>query len=393
MNEPNTQSVLHLLENVTIIKNKYDDIAKITGENFNIFSVFNKEYHENYHSALISELLNEKGSHGQGRLYLDLFIPILNKRINDRKSGINEISNFINSTSVTEKVTDINDRIDIYIESENQIILIENKIGANDQDLQLKRYYDFVNNKGKAFVIFYLWKNHIDVDKYNDSNTFGEGNEVREKTISISYKEDVKAWIEECIKSSATLPLVRETLIQYLHIINKLTEQSTNHKMSDDINKLLLLGDNLKTAETIKIEFDNTIKFLENDFRNALSLRLKNILTDIKVSDFVIKFEINEDSGGLYYGAFISKEGKEINPLTESTFDSIILNFKNQSDTTFKINTNHIFLGWINIIGDNQKYINIPNENKVLFYKDSTELNKFLDIIYSKCQAMYNLIK
>lgn len=55
-----------LLQNVAIIQEKYDEEAKANGENFNIFAVMNMEHSEvSTHSAIIGELLNPNGSHGQ----------------------------------------------------------------------------------------------------------------------------------------------------------------------------------------------------------------------------------------------------------------------------------------------------------------------------------------
>ncbi len=61
MNESNEQTALHLLDNITVIRNKYDEIARLTGGNFNIFKVMRMEHKEVHpHSSVISELLNEK---------------------------------------------------------------------------------------------------------------------------------------------------------------------------------------------------------------------------------------------------------------------------------------------------------------------------------------------
>ena len=71
----NLSTIKNLLENVHVIQNKYDDIADITGEKFNIFSVLNLTSNEvRTHSAFIGELLNIKGSHGLKDIPLQLFI-------------------------------------------------------------------------------------------------------------------------------------------------------------------------------------------------------------------------------------------------------------------------------------------------------------------------------
>lgn len=281
-----TKAAMHLLNNVTLIKNKYDEIAKITGENFNIFKIFGKEYHENYHSAIISDLLNEKGSHGQGRLFLDLFIPIVNEKIikknqqsNDLK--ISEIADFHDSSSVTEKVIDDYDRIDIYLTSESQTIIIENKIGAPFQHRQLKRYFDYAS-KGKNFVILYLWVDIVTFEeiRFNqDPWPFGKpgenSNDVKAKTMSISYKEDVKNWIELCIKECSRLPLIREVLVQYLYTINKITNQSTNIKMEKEIIDTIIGKKGNINKETIKAFFELSKIKLAPAILERLIFRLK----------------------------------------------------------------------------------------------------------------------
>jgi len=51
---------------------------------------------------------------------------------------------------------------------------------------------------------------------------------VKDIVINITYETNIKNWIELCIKEVATIPTLRETLVQYLMLINKLTNQSQN---------------------------------------------------------------------------------------------------------------------------------------------------------------------
>lgn len=65
----------HLLRQVSAISTKFNEIAKITGERFNIFRVLGVSTKEvKTHSAFIAELLNNKGSHGCGDKFLVCFI-------------------------------------------------------------------------------------------------------------------------------------------------------------------------------------------------------------------------------------------------------------------------------------------------------------------------------
>lgn len=63
-----------LLSEVQTIVKSYSRINKMSGQSFNLFSLLRKENEEvPLHSMFIAELLNPKGSHQQGTLYLDLF--------------------------------------------------------------------------------------------------------------------------------------------------------------------------------------------------------------------------------------------------------------------------------------------------------------------------------
>ena len=48
--------------------------SRLRGEQFNIFKVCGIDHYELQHSKIIAELLNPQGSHGQGCLYLKLFL-------------------------------------------------------------------------------------------------------------------------------------------------------------------------------------------------------------------------------------------------------------------------------------------------------------------------------
>jgi len=64
----NFESLLHKVKN---IQYKYYEIAKLKGETFNLFNLLDRRTDEvKTHSAMLAELLNPKGSHGVGELFL-----------------------------------------------------------------------------------------------------------------------------------------------------------------------------------------------------------------------------------------------------------------------------------------------------------------------------------
>jgi len=276
----NMTEIESLLKEVSIIQKKYDEIAAITGENFNIFSIMNMETDEvKTHSAIIGELLNPMGSHSQGSVFLDLFIDHLKNKFNDishQYIKLDKFNNLVNER-ICERTISINNnwadvtggRIDIILEDEKQICIIETKIDAINQDYQLIRYHNYAVKKNKLFYVFYLTKDgkSLDNEKEYLQNTYLEDkslpdvhiegfnfhyekkDEYKQRLIEnigksnihqclyypISFEVDIKNWLEKCLEKTVSLPIIRETLLQYVNLIKKITNQTTNNKMSNEI--------------------------------------------------------------------------------------------------------------------------------------------------------------
>lgn len=120
----------------------YEAMQKLTGGQFNIFSILNCERLEvSTHSAFIYELLNPKGSHAQGILYLKAFLKdVLNK------------PDFNLNTVKVERERSIGEagRLDLVIENKEELLIIEMKIDAGDQPKQLRRYDAYGKNSQKT---------------------------------------------------------------------------------------------------------------------------------------------------------------------------------------------------------------------------------------------------
>lgn len=258
-------NIRNLLKNVSVISKKYDDIAKITGEKFNIFSIMSMETNERYtHSAIIGELLNPKGSHGQGSIFLKLFF--------DEIECLKSVDgfNFENARITSEKylgVVDIERKtggfIDLIIEDSKHTIIIENKIYAPDQAAQLERY----KSHYKSAVLLYL--NLLGDEPSDDSK--GTLN-INEDFYLVTYKNHIKNWLEKCHKETADQPVLRESIKQYLHLIKKITNQTINNDMSKEIKDILLKD--LKSAKEIVDNFQEAKATILNVIRNELKKKL-----------------------------------------------------------------------------------------------------------------------
>ena len=274
-----------LFTKISEISKRYEEIARVTGANFNIFKTLHVERYEvKTHSAFLSELLNAKGSHGQGGKYLDLFIQQFGVKDFDSKNSESIVEYSIGQKFSEEQSEDeqSSGRIDILItDKDNNCIVIENKIDARDQGRQLIRYQKFIKEKQRKGYLFYLNLDSKEPheksrgDLKNGDYAANENDSVDFQIIS--YKWDILEWLEQCLKESASLPLLRETLQQYIQLIKSITNHPTNKSMEQEIVKYIIEStENLKTASTIASCIDAAKQKILQKFWKELYTGLKN---------------------------------------------------------------------------------------------------------------------
>ena len=234
--------IINILNQVRIVSRKIKEQRKEKferGENYNIFNdlgFMSDEVH--LHSMFLANLLNPKGSHGQRGKFLEAFLKMLQKSfpaisadrlVLDTANASVEVEKYIGRQTDSE-----GGRIDIYLTDGKHSIIIENKIYAGDQHHQMLRYRNYgMSQKGddteKSFVLIYLTLDGCSPSK----DSLGE--DLKENDIvCLSYKGDIRGWLDRCVELASRTPLVRETINQYISTIDILT----NNVMED--NKELL---------------------------------------------------------------------------------------------------------------------------------------------------------
>ena len=264
--------IINILNQVRIVSQKIKEQRKEKferGENYNIFNdlgFMSDEVH--LHSMFLANLLNPKGSHGQRGKFLEAFLKMLQKSF-PAISADNLELDITNASVEVEKYigrqTDSEGgRIDIYLTDGKHSIIIENKIYAGDQHHQMLRYWNYgMSQKGndteKSFVLIYLTLDGCPPSK----DSLGE--DLKENDIvCLSYKSDIRGWLDRCVELASRTPLVRETINQYISTIDILT----NNVMED--NKELL--DILSKEENLDAIYDiaNNKNIVVNRFTNEV---------------------------------------------------------------------------------------------------------------------------
>jgi hypothetical protein len=252
----------NLLNQVYTLNNHFAKINELTGDNFNVFKILKVQSSEvRLHSAFLAELLDPAGTHGKKDIFLRLFVEsICSKGLmfdtSSAKVDIEKHTGFITQDGLE------GGRIDIIITDKfNKHIIIENKIYAGDQVNQLVRYYNY----SPGAEIIYL---SLDGKVPSDGSC---GNlRLDEHFKCSSYASDILRWLEQCRKEVAIMPIVRESISQYINLIKHLTNQTLNVNMEKELNRLLMT--NLEASFIVAKNLDNALEELTDEFVVSLTL-------------------------------------------------------------------------------------------------------------------------
>ena len=213
------------------------------GDTFNVFSILGlQSYEVRTHSAFIGELLSPTGSHGCNDKLLAAFlksVPALADFVFNTKNA--EVT-LEASIGLTNKTMTEGGRIDLLIKSGNKVIVIENKIYADDQKNQMKRYQNFCQQYDDYRLLY------LNLDGIEPSEDSTVDMVLDEDYHIISYSEDILYWLEQCKKVCKNRMLVLSSIVQYSNLIKELTNQMKGNT-EKELMSLLSCKDNMeKTA-------------------------------------------------------------------------------------------------------------------------------------------------
>lgn len=290
------------------------------GECYNVFNVLGVDNMELSHSAFLAALLDPDGSHGMQDAFLKAFIDTIahggtKPELDTAHAKVYTEYNIGNITETT------GGRIDILITDHSETgsgkdsghaIIIENKIWAADQPNQLVRYHNFAPEA----ALLYLTLNG---DEPSDQSR-GTLNAQDGGYHCISYRRDIIGWLHKCAQLAFDKPRVRETINQYINLLQQLTNQNT---MEQNKEQLQLLTENFEQATAVEQRMSDVRKHIFQDiFRKQVEEQLakedapKVTITDCMsdgYSSYTISFRIEDrtqenlfrfttEGGKMYYG-------------------------------------------------------------------------------------------
>jgi hypothetical protein len=206
------------------------------------------------HSPFLCDLLNPYGSHGQGALFLQSFLQMLATRQPSFGEALPHLTDPPNPDEWI--VLPERQRIDISIRSRRArlLIFIENKIGASEQEDQLRRYRRLLEEERYTYSTRLLI--FLSPRKYPRPQT-------GEPDIHLTYEGDIWPWLSGIEPQIQAIHL-RGVLQQYCRTIRNMDGVDA---MAEGRNQELI--DLLKQQENIlcALEISDTIEDVKNVLR------------------------------------------------------------------------------------------------------------------------------
>lgn len=412
MNKYNTTTVTplkfqNLLRATKRIVKHHNELMVAKGDHFNLFSVLNIETKENRtHSAFLAELLNPKGTHLMGDVFLKLFLVVVKhndkfKEQEDKKFSTHNafvkvehgIGNINLCNKVNENRSDASGgRIDIFLrDKKKNVICIENKIHAIDQEAQIQRYCNYKTHRNTVYYLTLTGEYPSDRSRLQlepDTDFF-----------NISYRTDIVTWLELCLKEVPNFTGLRESINQYILLIKKLTK-TMNKEQEKELIELMMA--NVEESSFIATNFDKALNSLRHNFRKDILIELKKRLNeddylveegnsvDKKYAQLWIHLKSNPQPYFLFGVESFSGRGHNNGDL----FVGIMNAYKSPIIATLE-DENKISEGWRQVrylITKDQNRINLGHNYTIKILNKSSSL-EYKTLITTCCDQIVDFIK
>ena len=216
-------------------------------DTFNVFSVLRSESDEvNLHSRFLAALLDYRKSPDKPRRNLEDFLRSF--VYDDKRPVVVGDTPRFEPGMIVERESD---NIDILIHDPHsnpkRAVVIENKIYAGDQPRQLKRYTELLQDRGYPPPhVLYLTL---------DGHEASEDSADRVAYKPVSY-EGLIPWLKRCQEYAYDVPALRESVAQYLHLVQKLTGTDFTEAYMKGLKELCLKDNNFVLVHDLSKAMD-----------------------------------------------------------------------------------------------------------------------------------------
>lgn len=196
---------------------------------FNVFDLIDPA--ENKLSDVLADLLDPKGKHGQG----DLFVRLLFKQLELGSDAKLTKDAAVHREAPTHGILKYLRRIDVLVEA-GILLAIENKVDSIEQHEQVKDYLEHLRYctrvRSAPSVLIYLTRDGRLPESISREVV---DQEVAAKRLCCwSYCQHLRAWLEEC-RIQCEAPRIRDFLSDFVRYIERALKQETGNEQRERI--------------------------------------------------------------------------------------------------------------------------------------------------------------
>ncbi len=254
-------------------------------------------------SGIIADLLNPEASHGQGKLFLEIFLKLLSE---EKSFGVDFPCFDVKSVKIVrEKITDSGRKIDIYAtmrsKADNYCVAIENKPYAKDQESQITDYLDHLKEENyEYFLLIYLssrgqrpsesslprseyekWKGRFKIMAYcNNPETGKNETELDDLPSSFYISFSLVDWLKECRKNCEVNRL-RQFLLDAENFCEKVGDNVMAKSSEMKVLREFVFSNPERYLEMADIISENWIKVKEEICKNFCAILLDRVKSDL----------------------------------------------------------------------------------------------------------------
>lgn len=271
------KNIQYLLRDINIVRKKFEEKEK-NEDNFNMFTILRKESDEVYlHSRFLSALLDPNGPHKLGKLFLNSFLDRIGSDFDYDEKSLEVYPNNQNRSEYKEIDICFIDRV------AKNAVMIENKIyheDTNHEDKgQLENYYGRLIEEDKIpedrIEVYYLTLDGHEPSE-DSVKLSGKYPELQDKVKCISYSVEILEWLRSIVKECYNKPSLRESIIQYIKIVENMTNNDISIDERKEITSLIGMNeDNLLSAKLLIDNFNHVKWHTIYDFYIELETELQ----------------------------------------------------------------------------------------------------------------------
>jgi len=201
-----------------------EQLDRTEASSFNVFDLIRPD--ENRLSDVLALLLNPRGAHGQG----DLFLRLLIKHLDSGLSPQHTKQAWVQREAPTHRIDNNRRRIDVLVDA-NDLVAIENKVNAAEQQEQVKDYLEHLRcwseSRSVRSTLIYLTPGGRPPDSISREIVDREvaGNQLR----CWSYGQHLREWLEVC-RSQCEAPRFRDFLSDFIHYIELVLKRESENQ-------------------------------------------------------------------------------------------------------------------------------------------------------------------